>query len=106
MSPALIIAEQDKHDTYQPLVNYAQLLVANPAFNCAAVSHSGEFSVGTFRAVEWLAAKEYIRSKSACATDGILPKEALGRLRAQLKDALATAVWGGWGATLRLWWWL
>ena len=28
MSPALVIAEQEKHDTYQPLVNYAQLLVA------------------------------------------------------------------------------
>ena len=52
--------------------------------------------------MEWLAAKEYIRPKSARASYAILPKEASGRLRAHLKDALATVVWGGWGATLRL----
>jgi hypothetical protein len=107
MSPAMAKAEKDKFDTYKPLTTFADLLVTRkkrrkkPAFVCAAVSHTGEFSWGTFKAIEWMATKEFDRIKREKATDGISPKEASGFLRMKLKDALSTAMWAGWGATLR-----
>ena len=108
MSPALVAAEKEKLETYLPLVHHAQLLVAKrlrrkaPRFVCGGVSHTGEFSVGIFAAIEWIAVREAVRCRTEGATDGILPKTASGLLRTKLKDSIATTLWSGWGATLRL----
>ena len=108
ISPASVAAEKEKLDTYLPLVHHAQLLVAKrlrrkaPRFVCGGVSHTGEFSVGVCAAIEWITVREAVRCRVEAATDGILPKTASGLLRTKLKDSLATTLWSGWGATLRL----
>ena len=108
MSPALLKADAEKHTTYQPLLSYVSLLVAKkqrrkmPLFICGGVSHTGEFSHGLIRGIEWIATKEYGRTVRERRGDGIPPKRASAAVRTQLKDSIASVLFGGWGATLRL----
>lgn len=107
VSPVVAAAARTKDIRYTPLLQRVKAFYEEsrrrrpaPVFNAAIVSHRGEFSRGTFSAIEWLATQAYITKANSDSTDGVTPSQASAALRSHLKDALATAVANGFGAVL------
>ena len=73
-----------------------------PTLLCGGMTHSGEMSHGLLKAIEWIVTKAYALTARAKKEDGVTPKDASKETRRGLKNSLASAMFRGWGATLRL----
>ena len=107
-TPAVRLAQADKHKKYRPMLRTAQMQFANkrrptnPDFWGCIAAHEGEWSTNLIDMIEFLAMSRFgAVQRAPRRRDGVKPSGASAEVRAMMRDRFAITLARGWGKQLR-----